>query len=332
MMESLLSTRSLTNVGGAAVRFSLLAIALSVALMPSPLLAATVTAERSEGGAVVKIDGQPFTEYLTLSGNKPILWPIIGPTGKPLTRDYPMAKEADETKDHVHHRSLWFTHGSVNGVDFWAEKPGAGGIIERHREFVRIESGPRAVIVTRNDWLGPDGKKQLEDERTLTFGVEGQTRWIDYAITLKATEGPVKFADTKEGTFGVRVAETMRVDAKKGGRIVNSKGQVNGDAWGKPAEWVDYHGPVDGQTVGIAILNHPGSFRFPTYWHVRTYGLFAANPFGVRDFAGKTAADGSHTIPGGEALTLRYRVVLHRGDEKEGKIAEMFSAYSRESR
>jgi len=111
------------------------------------------------------------------------------------------------------------------------------------------------------------------------------------------------------------------------GNIVNSDGLVDKDAWGKQASWVDYHGPVDDQIVGIAILNHPSSFRYPTYWHVRTYGLFAANPFGLRDFKNDKTLDGSYTVKPGESISLRYRLVFHKGDEKEGRIAEMWEEY-----
>ena len=148
-------------------------------------------------------------------------------------------------------------------------------------------------------------------------------------FTVKATDTEVKFGDTKEGTFGVRVAGTMKVEAKKGGKIVNSDGHVDKAAWGKPAPWVDYHGPLDGQTVGIAILNHPSSFRFPSYWHVRTYGLFTANPFGLHNFKNSNEVDGSHTLKPGQSFTLRYRVIFHKGDEKEAKIAEAFAKYAK---
>jgi hypothetical protein len=293
------------------------------------LPAAQVTAERSEKGVTVKIDGKLFTEYLVCSGSKPILWPILGPTGKPMTREYPMVKNGKkEAIDHIHHRSLWFTHGNVNGVDFWAEGTAKAGSI-KHREFVKIESGAPAVIVVRNDWLDHDGKKVCEDERHLAFGADGAARWIDFDVTIKATEGPLAFGNTKEGSFGIRVADTLRVDSKKGGVIVNSDGLTNGAAWGKPASWVDYHGPVDGQTVGIAVLNHPGSFRYPTDWHVRTYGLFAANPFGHKSFLGKGEGGVSYTLPAGEKLTLGFRVLLHRGDEKEGKVSEAFAEYAK---
>ncbi len=310
-------------------RLSLLMPLGTIAVMAAAnLAAAEITAERSDQGVVVKIDGKPFTEYVTDFSGMPILWPVIGPTGKPITRAYPMAKGPGEREDHRHHRSIWFTHGGINGVSFW--EIGRGTI--KHREFVQIKSGKKALIVTRNDWLAPDGKKVCEDRRTLTFGSGGDARWIDFDIVIKASNGPLKFGDTKEGTMGVRVAGTMKVEAEKGGRIVNSEGQTDKGAWGKPAAWVDYHGPVDGQTVGVAILNHPSSFRFPTYWHVRTYGLFAANPFGLHDFERGKDVDGSHTVSAGAAMTLRYRLLFHRGDEKSGKVAESFAAYAKEEK
>jgi hypothetical protein len=283
-----------------------------------------MTAEPSDQGVVVKIDGELFTEYVTDFNGTPILWPVIGPTGKPMTRSHPMGEGPEERKDHPHHRSIWFTHGDVNGLSFWHEET------IRHREFVKFEGGEQAVIVTRNDWLARDGSVVCEDERRLRFGTDGQSRWIDYDVTVKALDQPVKFGDTKEGTMGVRVAGKMKVDAKLGGKIVNSEGQTDKEAWGKRAAWVDYHGPVDGQTVGIAILNHPDSFRFPTYWHVRTYGLFAANPFGWHHFKGSDDYDGSCTLAPGKTMTLRYRFLLHRGDEEMGKVAEGFAAYAKQ--
>ncbi|HYW77971.1 MAG TPA: PmoA family protein [Thermoguttaceae bacterium] len=308
-------------------RFALIAMTTAALLLviASPSIA-EITAEQSDGRVVVQIDGKPFTEYVTDFNGTPILWPIIGPTGKPMTRAYPMGDNPEEKKDHPHHRSMWFNHGDVNGLSFWHKET------IKHREFVRVESGDQAVVVTRNDWVSPDGERVCEDERTLTFATDGDARWIDFDITVKATDQTVKFGDTKEGSMGVRVAASMKVDAKKGGEIVNSEGQIDGGTWGKRAAWVDYHGPVDSETVGIAILNHPSSFRFPTYWHVRTYGLFAANPFGVHDFEGNKEADGSHTLEPGETMTFRYRVLLHRGDEKEGQVSQAFSDYSKQAK
>jgi hypothetical protein len=291
---------------------------------------ADVTVERSPNGAVVKIDGRLFTEYLIDSGGKPILWPIIGPTGKSMTRSFPMEKVPGEKIDHPHHRSLWFAHGAVNKIDFWTEKKGNG--IIKHHEFVKLEGGKTGLIVTRNDWMSSDGKPQCEDTRTFRFGADGGNRWIDFNITIKALDKPVVFGDTKEGTFGLRLVEPLTVDAKKGGRIVNGNGQINGSAWGKAADWIDASGPLDGQIVGVAIFNHPGCFRFPTYWHAREYGLLAANPFGIHDFSGDKKKDGSYTLPPDQQITLCYRVLLHTGDEKEGNVAEAYSSYSKEAK
>jgi hypothetical protein len=309
-----------------------IAVLLAAAWLACSLdvVSAEITAERSEKGAVVKIDGRLFTEYLARSGTKPILWPIIGPTGKPMTRDFPMRDRSGEMKDHPHQRSLWFSHGSVNGIDFWGEQGKVGTI--KHLEFTKIAGGKPAVIATRNAWLAPDGRRICEDQRVLHFDSDGDARWIDFDITLKATDGELVFGDTKEGTFGVRVAQSLSVDARRGGKIINSDGQTNGVAWGRAAAWVDYHGPVDGKTVGIAIFDHPSSVRYPTHWHVRTYGLFAANPFGLHDFPGGKNADGALKLAPGETVTFRYRVLLHQGDERDGKVSERFSAYSKESK
>ena len=300
------------------------------------VLHAEVTAKKADGKVVVEVDGKPFATYLTKSGTKPCIWPIIGPTGKAMTRQYPLGPaQKTERDDHIHHRSLWFTHGDVNGLDFWAErKKGTDawkkqGLIE-HREFVDVKSGDEAVIVAKNDWTDTKGKKILEDEVTMKFGAteDDTARWIDYTITLKATEGDVTFGDTKEGCMGIRIAGTMKPDAKKGGKLVNSHGDENADAWGKAAKWVAYSGPVEGDTLGIAIFNHPSSFRFPTTWHARTYGLCAGNPFGLSYFVGKDK-DGSVTLKKGETMTLRYGFLFHEGETDAAKLDEVFEMYSK---
>lgn len=295
----------------------------------------------------VNIDGELFTEYLFHSGRKPALWPIIGPTGKPMTRAYPMRENVPgESNDHPHHRSLWFAYEGFNGVDFWQEpdmdhidRPLDPGRTV-HSEVVDAHSdGDTATLVTRNVYLNTATDELVaKDERTLQFGTDGDARWIDYQIKITASEGPLEIRDSKEGAFAVRVPDTMKVDAGKGGQIVSSTGLTDVEAWGQPAEWVDYHGPVDGETVGIAILTHPESYHPVPRWHVRTYGLFAVNPFGEAAYTERGGREYGNwksrpivaTIPAGESLTLRYRVIFHTGDEKEAKIAEAFAEYAAE--
>jgi len=151
---------------------------------------------------------------------------------------------------------------------------------------------------------------------------------MDFDITVTAGDKPVTFGDTKEGSMGVRVASSMDVTGGKG-HILNSQGDKDAATWSKRADWVDYWGPVAGKTVGIAMMDHPTSFRHPTYWHVRDYGLFAANPFGVHDFV-KGAAEhaGDYTIPPGGTLVLRYRILLHEGDAQDARIADVAAAYA----
>jgi len=134
--------------------------------------------------------------------------------------------------------------------------------------------------------------------------------------------------DKKDAGFSVRIATSMDVDSKKGGSIINSNGITDKAAWGRRAAWVDYHGPVNGKTVGVAILNHPSSFRHPTPWHVRTYGLFTANPFGLRSL--RQGENGSFTLKKGKSITLKHRVIFHKGDEKSAKIADAYKAYASE--
>lgn len=301
-------------------------------LVASPIVQAAdpFVVKRTEDGVSVTLDGKLLTNYLTRSGAKPILWPVIGQDGVELTRAYPMKEEGGEheKKDHIHHRSFWFTHGDVNGISFWHENDTHGNIV--HREFKEISGGKSAVIETVNDWIGPDGKKVCEDTRKFEFHQEGDLRLIDVDVTVTASNGKVTFGDTKEGSFGVRVAGSMKVDEKLGGVLTNSEGDTNGGAWGKPARWVDYCGPIGDKTYGVAIINHPDSYGFPSHWHVRTYGLFAANPFGLKAFYnGAEGKDGTLVLEPGDSFTLKYRVVLHPGNHDAKQIEDQFQAYSK---
>ncbi len=282
---------------------------------------------RTDKSAVaITIDDQLFTRYCYGDVPKPYCYPVIGPTGAPVTRSYPMANVPGEPRDHPHQRSFWFTFGEVNGIDFWAEGPRTGK--QLHREFQATAGGPvLGLLRALNDWVGPDAKKVCEDVRELRVYRVPSGRLFDFDLTLRATEGPVEFGDTKEGMLGFRIAASMRLAGGQG-HIVNAAGQRDGDTWGKAAEWCDYTGPVNGETVGIAVFDHPQNLRHPTYWHVRDYGLFAANPFGLKDFIGDKTGAGRYTIPKGEALTFRYRVFIHRGTAEEAKVAERYGEYA----
>lgn len=307
---------------------------LSLTLAIYQSAAAEITVERSERGAIVKVDGQPFAEYLTCSGHQPAVWPLIGPTGKPMTRSYPAGPLLDgEVNDHTHHHSLWFAHGNVNGLDFWTNREQSNqDTVIRHRKFVEIAGGETGSIVTLNDWR-IDCTKVLEDERRLVFGTDEFGRYVDFQVTLTASETDVTFGDTKEGAFAIRASAPLTVDTSHAAHLVNDSGKVDGDVWGMYSSWIDDYGSVDGEVLGIAMFNHPSNLHHPTRWHARTYGLLAANPFGEKEFPpdGQHAMQGAVCVKRGQSITLRYRVLLHAGTTVEAKVADAYLSYANES-
>lgn len=291
-----------------------------------------VQIQRLEDRLRVEIGGELFTEYHFKDVPRPFLYPVIGPGNSPMTRNWPMKEVADEDRDHPHHRSLWFTHGAVNGHDFWSEAKGHGKIV--HDRFAEVTSGKDSgVIRAANNWVAADGTLVCRDETTIRIHApkKESERVLDYEVTLHALDTDLVFGDTKEGSMAVRLAETMRLKGKVGrGHIINSEGVRDGDTWGKRAAWCDYYGPVNGKTVGIAILDHPDNPRHPTWWHVRDYGLFAANPFGKHDFeklSDKQA--GNLTVPAKGSVTFKYRFYLHTGDHEQAQVAERYREFAK---
>jgi hypothetical protein len=285
---------------------------------------------QTESGIDFRLNQEIIAAYVYKGAPKPYIYPLLGPNGKPITRHFPMKAVPGETTDHPHHRSLWFTHGEVNGIDFWSEGNNRGRIL--YRQFEAIEGGMvLARVRAINDWMGPDGKKVCEDVTEFRIYNTAGGRVLEYEVEIRATEGDVLFGDTKEGTFGVRVACNMEVTRKTGGQIVNARGQRDTATWGKPAEWCDYTGQVEGDVVGIAIFDHPSNLRHPTTWHVRDYGLFAVNPFGMHDFnPGTPDGTGDYTLKRGQTRTFRYRLWLHRGRTEEAGVAAQYDAYRNE--
>ncbi len=281
----------------------------------------------------VEIDGKPYTEFfLSADGNKPYVYPLRTASGVVVTRHFPMEDFAGETKDHPHHRGMFFSHGEINGYNFWAteaipprpagsSKKGPSAAFAARRgsmklqKVVQLKGGAKSgTIQAIFDGLDPQGKPIMTETRTITFYSDPKLRTIDYDIKILAID-KLKFGDTKEGTFGIRLATSMTEDAKLGGRMVNAEGkQTEKEVWGQRSPWLDYSGPVDGQTVGVLVMDHPSNPRHPTYWHTRAYGLLAANPFGVHDFLNDKTQDGSMVVEPGESVRFRYRVVIHSGD------------------
>ena len=283
-----------------------------------------------KANVAVTVGGQPLTVYRYL-GNpvRPCFFPLLGPGGKRVTRSWPITDDiAEDPHDHPHHRSLWVSHGDINGVDNWGEGEASGS--QLHRELLGASGGPVFGFVDAlNDWTDHEQRKMLEERRVLTaYAVGEDERLFDFDVCLTATEGDVRLGDTKEGgIIAFRVAGA--IDGNHGGLIENSYGGLGeGECWGKRAQWCDYSGELEGERLGLAIFDHPRSFRHPTFWHVRDYGMYTANPFGWHDFYGDPSADGSHLLPRGASLHFHYRVYLHRGDAREAGVADRYHDYA----
>jgi hypothetical protein len=277
---------------------------------------------------LITINGEVFSKYHYQGVSRPFLYPVLGPGGAAMTRDWPMHEGLYDQQDHPHHRSLWYAHGEINGVDFWSESDKAGTTV--HDEFIEVKGGKEyGVIRSRNKLVDKDGKLIATDVRTIRVYASEPNRMMDYDITIHASESDLVFDDTKEGSMAIRLAPTMRVKGQVGaGHIENSEGVKDGDTWGTRAKWTDYYGPVDGKTVGVAIFDAPRNPRHPTWWHVRDYGLFAANPFGQHDFEKKEKGVGDLTVKAGDSVTFRYRFYFHEGTTAEADIEARYQEFA----
>ena len=289
----------------------------------------SVTVEHDEARKAVRVEigGKLFTEYLYNQGEKPILYPVIGPDGIEMTRNYPMKKGVKgEAEDHPHHASLWFTHGEVNDSNFWHN--GKDKIVTE--EITKAEAGDGGVVIeAKNKWMGASGVV-CTDTTNLRVGEKDGDRFIEYTITIHASNGDVTFKDTKEGTMGIRTHPALRVKGDVAtGSAINSAGDKDKAVWGKNAAWLDYWGKVGGKEVGIGIFDHPSNLRHPTTWHARDYGLIAANPFGLSNFKGKPKGTGDFTIKAGQSQRFKYLFLFHKGDYQSAKIADKFKAWAR---
>jgi hypothetical protein len=337
---------------------------LALALLATPAFA------RADGDvlAVVGPDGIEFKSGSTVVAkymtdpkySKPFLYPVLAPNGVPVTRAWPIVKgdPGEATTDHPHQKSVWFCHGDVipegidlkvqttdkagRGVDFWSEAKDKDGT-RRHGQMTVVKVGePKMVaknhvsVETRNEWKTPDGMKILDEVRVIHFIDRPEGRLFGFDITLKATVCPITFGDTKEGSFGIRTHDALRPSLEGGAVVTTAEGKVvvppkkdNLSIWGFPTAWIDYSGEVNGKAVGIAVFEHPSNIK--ANWHVRAYGLNAANPFG-RSHSGFPTQKGKSDlvkIEKGSELKLQYGVYAHTGDVKSGKVAEAFNLFKK---
>lgn len=296
----------------------------------------------------VAINGKPYADFVVKSDEamKPYLYPLRAADGTIVTRHWPMEKvSAIEPVDHQHQRGVWFGPDDVNGFDFWnnefSYKTPIRGTIKLNK-IGELKSGKKqGSLAATFDWLDPKGTKIVEQAETITFHDLPKLRIIDFDIDLTAVT-PVKFGDGKDCCFGIRIAPQLQEDKTiktrgkpnvtipgPAGVISNADGKTTEkEVWGKPSDWADYSGEIDGKKLGITIFDNPKNSR-RARWHERGYGLFAANPFGISAFTGDKSQDGSVTLKPGESLHFKYRVIIHPGDAKSADIAKLWAEYTK---
>ena len=301
-----------------------------------------VQTKREDGRVDVLIDGKLFTSYVYKGRNKPVLFPIHGPDQVPMTRNFPLREGVEgEAKDHPHHESLWYTHGNVNGENFWhLGKAKIEALGDPLVVAVTQNNLATATLTARNRWLAADGKPVLVDHTVITCTHEPDgTRSIDYDVTLTAPFGELTFADDKEGVMGIRTHPALQLKGDKNtpqanGQAINSEGAKGKDIWGKQARWVAYWAKIPketGPTYGIAILDHPANPRHPTHWHARDYGLIAANPFGIAHFTNQHKTQpklGEFKVPAGGHARFAYRFVFFKGDPEQAGVKARYEKWA----
>jgi hypothetical protein len=320
-------------------------------------LKVTFVDRSAEKSVDVMIDGKLFTTFCWPENvYKPVLFPVYTSAGTEITRGFPLNPREGESTDHAHHVGIWLNYGNVNGVDFWGNgstgtiSPG-GGVI-KHLNIEKMSDGDgEAVLISNESWVDSTGRQMLSERTEYHFSGKGSVRIIDRITTLTATGDTMKFKDTKEGMFGIRVARQLQLPAKEDitlqekqggtttvkaqaesditGNYRSSEGITGEEVWGTRAKWMDLYGKIGKEVISITVCDHPDNQSYPTYWHARGYGLFSVNPLGAKDFTeGKESVN--FAIPAGKSATFRYRVIVNSGsdltDTEINAFAEEFAA------
>lgn len=306
----------------------------------------------------VMVDGELFTSYIYPDNiKKPVLWPVMSPGGNVLTRSYPMVNKAGDRTDHPHHVGVWLNYGDVNGLDFWnnseaispEDRDGYGTI--DHQSIEKTESGKgKASLITTALWKSPDDTTLLEEKTEFDFKAMGDVRIIDRTTTLTAMIDEVKFTDNKEGMFAIRVARELELPSDEPTELMDSHGKVTKvekmdntdvrgnyrssegvegkEVWGTRAEWMKLSSEINGEDVSLVIIDNPSNPGYPTYWHARGYGLFAANTLGQKIFSeGKEEMNLS--LEKGESVTFKYRLVVAGKDLTDDQINKLEAKYAK---
>ncbi|MFT7034999.1 MAG: hypothetical protein ACJA2S_003520 [Cyclobacteriaceae bacterium] len=305
----------------------------------------------------VMVDGKLFTSYIYPDNvKKPVLWPIMSQAGNMLTRSFPMIDKEGDRTDHPHHVGVWLNYGDVNGLDFWnnseaiaTEKRSRYGSIY-HKTIEKAKSGKgKATLVTTSDWKSPDNTVMLEEKTSFNFISADNARIIDRTTTLTAVIDEVKFTDNKEGMFAIRVARELELPTEKPAKLMDSHGVVTEvkkmdntfvkgnyrsadgvegkEVWATRSRWMKLASEINGEAVALVIIDHPSNTGYPTYWHARDYGLFAANTLGQKVFS-KGKNELNLSLKKGQSATFKYRLIVASENLSDNQINKLADEYA----
>ena len=317
-----------------------------------------VIAREADRRVDVTVDGKPFTSYIwPTTLKKPTLYPLRAASGVLVTRGWPLEPRPGERVDHPHQVGLWFDHGDVNGLDFWNNSDAVptergekmGTVLHRAVRRAQSGSGEGTLDVTA-EWVDHQGKPLLREDTRFVFRAAPGLRAVDRITTLTATGGPVTFTDNKEGLIGMRVTRALEQPSKTPEVFTDASGHattvpmlnndgvtghyrssesLEGDSvWGTRGRWTMLAGVVEGEPVTLAILDHPMNVGFPTYWHARGYGLFAANPLGEKVFSNGKSELNFKLAPG-QSTTFRHRILILSGTATPDQIETYYRDFTR---
>lgn len=318
----------------------------------------TVTPNEAARRVDVTVGGQPFTSYIWPERlKKPVLYPLRSAKGTLVTRGWPFDPRPGERVDHPHHVGLWFDYGNVSGIDFWnnsdalkpEEQAKMGTVV--HRRIVEAKGGADSGrLIIESDWIGPGNVVLLHERAEFVFRGDATSRTVERTTTLTAGDQKVVFTDNKEGLFGLRVARQLEHPSKQAevftdasgkatkvpvldnagvtGSYLTSEGKKGDDAWGTRGRWTSLTGTIGDEPITLAILDHPKNPGFPTYWHARGYGLFAANPLGSSVLGDGKGPVLNLTLEPGRSATFRYRFVILEGQASADQIERHYRAFT----
>jgi hypothetical protein len=281
----------------------------------------------------IQINGKPFgTLHYGVDAHKPFLHPLRTPSGKAVTRGFPVDPQPGDPTDHPHQRGLWVGFEQVNDgkvtIDFWENDPSYQrphmGRIEWKDLTSAVNGAKQGALSMVANWVAPDGSTVIVEHRKMVFYAEpADCRMFDVELDLEAARNIV-FQDQDDGLIGMRLNPLF--DEKSGGLVMNAEGAMHeAGVRGHRSPWIDWTTDLGGEKIGVAVFDHPLNFNSPTRWHLRSFGFLDANPIAQHEFD-NTAPDGSHAFKKGERLLMRYRILIHPAGINVGDAYKAFAA------